>query len=40
MAVAREDNGDGGASTEADCGGEIGEDWVGNGREIVLHVND
>lgn len=40
VAVAREDHGDGGASAEVDCGGEIGEDGVGDGGEVVLHVDD
>ena len=40
MAVAREDDRDGGESAEADCSGEIVEDGIGHGREVVLHVDD
>lgn len=39
VGVAREDDGDGGASAEADGGEEIWEDGVGHGREVVLHVD-
>lgn len=40
MAVAREDDWDGGESAEVDCSGEMGDDGVGDGRKVVLHVND
>lgn len=40
VAVAREEDGDGGASAEADGGEEVGEDGVGHGGEVVLDVDD
>ncbi|PON34928.1 hypothetical protein PanWU01x14_340250 [Parasponia andersonii] len=40
VAVAREEDGDGGASAEADRGEEVGEDGFGHGREVVLDVDD
>lgn len=39
VGVAREDDGDGGASAEADGGEEVWEDGFGQGREVVLHVD-
>lgn len=38
--VAGEDDGDGGASAEADGGEEVLEDGLGHGGEVVLHVDD
>lgn len=39
VGVAREDDGDGGSSAEADGGEEVWEDGFGHGREVVLHVD-
>lgn len=38
--MAREDDGDGGATAEVDGGVEVWEDWGGDGGEVVLHVDD
>lgn len=40
VGVAREDDGDGGASAEVDGGGDGGEDGGGDGGEVDLHVDD
>lgn len=40
MAVASEDDGDGGAAAEADGGEEVGKDGGGHGGEVVLDVDD
>lgn len=39
VAVASEDDGDGGAAAEGDGGVEVMEDWGGHGWEVVLHVD-
>lgn len=38
--VAREEDGDGGASAEVDGGESVVEDRLGHGGEVVLHVDD
>lgn len=40
VGVAREDDGNGGASAEADCGSDRRDDWGSDGGEVVLHVDD
>ena len=40
VGVAREDDGDGGSSAELNGLEQVGEDWVGHGGKVVLHVND
>jgi len=40
VAVAREDDGDGGASAEANGGVEVRNNWGGDGGKVVLHVDD
>lgn len=40
MAVAREENGDGGSSAELGGGKSVVEYGFGYGGKIVLHVND
>lgn len=39
MGVAREDDGDGGATAEVDGGLDGREDGVGDGGEVVLHID-
>lgn len=40
MAVAREENGDGGPSAELDGGESVVEYGFGYGGKMILHVND
>lgn len=39
VGVAGEDNGDSGGAADVDGGHEIGEDMLGHGGEVVLHVD-